>query len=458
MAQVLGLTKTTDLDSFLSENARRNVFHQYPQGAAILMFLLSMMDTEAVDKTEHGWWEQRHDPHASKTASANAAGPFTNTSGTDLTQAGWTQAAGTSIRIYVDDASQFRVRDGVWVKNAAGASSTVVQIKGVVTALDTASNYLTVRLLRTVTNGLNTTANNDLDCMAYTTIAEEAGRSKEGGHSWPTEVSNYTQISRSAFRFSGSALKEGLRFDSRGIYQRKSKQASLRHMELMERTVFWGEKRVDTVTNDDNDSVPERKTGGLYWFLEQWEKGNTGNGGSFDYRPNGDDVSALSWTAAEDKRIIPIAGSTITGTQFEDLMERLFRKTNDQGFEKLCLCGSGFLKVFNRFCAENSYVTRSLTADGAFGMKMTSWESQFGDILFKTHPHFNETDSLRYSAFFLDTGNLMYHPLNDRDTELLKNRQPNDADYRKDEWLTEWSIEVNFPESCMFIDDLRGIE
>jgi hypothetical protein len=39
-----------------------------------------------------------------------------------------------------------------------------------------------------------------------------------------------------------------------------------------------------------------------------------------------------------------------------------------------------------------------------------------------------------------------------RDTVKLKNRQPNDADYRKDEYLTEAGFEIRFPESHMYFD------
>ena len=43
-----------------------------------------------------------------------------------------------------------------------------------------------------------------------------------------------------------------------------------------------------------------------------------------------------------------------------------------------------------------------------------------------------------------------------RDTELLKNRQNNDEDLRKDEWLTEAGLELRFPESHMYLQNVTS--
>jgi hypothetical protein len=41
-----------------------------------------------------------------------------------------------------------------------------------------------------------------------------------------------------------------------------------------------------------------------------------------------------------------------------------------------------------------------------------------------------------------------------RDTELLTERQPNNADYREDEWFTEAGLESRFPESGMYLQNV----
>jgi hypothetical protein len=44
--------------------------------------------------------------------------------------------------------------------------------------------------------------------------------------------------------------------------------------------------------------------------------------------------------------------------------------------------------------------------------------------------------------------------MNGRDTELLTQRQPNNADYREDEWLSESGLELEFPESNMYLQNV----
>jgi hypothetical protein len=47
--------------------------------------------------------------------------------------------------------------------------------------------------------------------------------------------------------------------------------------------------------------------------------------------------------------------------------------------------------------------------------------------------------------------NVAYCPLTGRDTKLLTNRQANDEDAQKDEYLTEFGIEVRLPKTHAII-------
>lgn len=457
MAQILGLMDSADLASRYSETARRSVFYQYPNGAFPLMGLLSLMEEgEGTDKPTFGWWEDRHKTYKSTTV-ANTTGAIATTSGVDVADnSSWT--AGSSYRVYVSDYTEFRVRDIIWVRNIPQATTATIlyQLKGVVTAI--ANGYITVRSIETQANISALADNVGLDVFVIGSASEEGGRSKTGGHTFPIEVTNYTQIFRTAFSFTRTALKAGLRFDDSGVYKTKAKKNSLRHMTIQELNTFFGVKRTDSVTNDDGDTVPETKSGGIEWFLKQYEIGNTANGGVFDYRVGGADVSAQTdWETYEDKRIIDVNG-TLTKDQFENLIERVFRVTSEENYEKLCVCGSGVLKAFNQFCDRNSIKTTTLnTKEDSYGMNMTKWESPYGTLYFKSHPLFNADAAWRNDAFILDVGNLAYQPLNDSDTELLTNRQPPDFDGRKDEWLTEAGLEVRFPETHMYVKGLTGI-
>jgi hypothetical protein len=463
---MFGLMTGSDLSAYYSNNARRKVFYAYPQGTFPLMGLLSLMDeTEQLDKDNFAWNEDRHTFAKTTTAGAGSYGPYTDTSGAagnegvDLTVAGFSQSVGDTIRIKVTDASVFRTRDFIWVKDVAGAASTIVQVKGIVTAVYTTYNCIDVRLTTAIVNGLNGTAQNAALIAAYGSASVAGGYSKLGGTTFPIEVSNNTQIFRTVVGpFDANVLKAGLKFDSSGIYQHAAKKAKLRHMELLEQAAFWGDKGSATVTDmDDNISKLEKRMGGIYWYLREWELGTTGNGAGANYRPNGSDLTATAWDDSDEKRVCKING-TITGEQFEGLIERAFLYNGDQSWEKLFVGGQGVLSIFNKYARAAGIQIRQMNSkEDSYGMSVTMWETAFGTIYFKTHPLFTNNSALNYSGFILDMGSISYHSRDSRDTTLLTHRQAPDFDGRKDEWLTEYSLEVNFPERHMYIEGLTGL-
>jgi hypothetical protein len=254
----------------------------------------------------------------------------------------------------------------------------------------------------------------------------------------PVSMYNYTQIFRTPFSITGSALKTSAKYDETGPYKDKAKEHSVFHMIEMEKNVLFGyrQKFVDSVS-----SLPTTTLGGIIYFLERWEAGDYGT------------VTATS-DSDDDKRIITNASGTINEKTYDKYMERLFRVTNSTSNEKLCLCGSGFLNTLNQLYKSKVCLDTSIPMKDAYGMNVVRSVSPFGTVLYKTHPLFNQNPTLRYNALFLDVKNLKYRPFIGRDTELLTGRQPNDADYRTDEWFTETGFEMRFPESHMYIQNV----
>jgi hypothetical protein len=447
-----GLTSSATGESWWSEKARRRVFYQYPQGAAPLMGLLSMMDEQEVDKPKFSIFEERFENYCSKTAAYNSAGPFAAEDGTNLTTSGWSKSAGDTIKMKVTDGTKFRVRDVIEVLKMPSTTTAILKLIAVVETIST--NTLTLKVLRGITNATNTTTSNGLIVQATGTASGEGVRSKTGQHARPFEVTNYTQIFRTPFHLTRNALKAGLRYDSSGEYKTKAKKNALRHSILLERSFFFGQRYEDTVVNEDGDTVPRRFMGGVEWYLRQWELGNISNGGAADYRANGSDVSTSDWATTDEKRICDVYGN-MTGSQFEMLLERLFRFTNDTSYEKLGFCGGQFLRAFTQYVGSNHVVKREMFQVGKAGFECHEYETTFGSIYLKTHPLFNDNPALWNDCFFLDLADFTYTYFQDSDTELLKNRQLPDADYRKDEWMTECGLEVIMPEQNMIV---RGVE
>lgn len=465
---MFGLIRSTDLDATASNNVRREVFNLHPTGAFPLMGLLSMAET--TDHTVHqtfGWQEERYVYPKSKTAQANAAGAFTDTSGAsgavgvDLTAAGWSQVVGDVIRVKVADASQFRVRDAIWIKDVPGTASSVKDIRAIVDAVYTTPNTIDIRFIEDVTNVLNSAAVNDLWVTMVGIITTEGGYSKKGGVVFPTKVFNNTQIFRTPVGpLTRNAVKKGQDYNKSGVYVRAAKQAHVRHMTAMEQALFWGilgdQMKVDP---DDGEEKPEYYFGGIHWALRMWEKGTTANGADVNRRPAGSaDLTSLAWNADDDKRVLKFSGGSITKEEFNSIIQRAFSKSGDGSWEKLVVCGNGLMAVINNFFEANSIkVVQINSKEDTYGMQLTVWETVFGTLYFKTHPLMTDHPLHTYSGFIVDVGSIRYVPFEDSDTELLQGRSRNDYDGIKHEWLTEFGPELRFPERHIYLENLRGI-
>lgn len=458
---ILGLTNTNDVASYMSRTERRRVLLQYPNGAAPLTGLLSIMEDEVTDGPYPAWWEHRFLERATTTASTGSSlGPFSATgSDTALADAS-TITAGSVYRVRTAAAgvTYFKENDVIMIRNATITGGTA-DIKGIITeVLYSAGNKIEFRALETVAGVQNgaTNENVGLDIIVIGSANREAGTSTTSKLRYPTNVYNYTQIFRDAAAFALSTIKEPLRFDKTGIYRDAMRQKALDHMTGIENALLFGTLTKNNVTDSNGESLEVRTMGGLEWYLQQWEKGNTGNGGVFDYRPGG---SAATTNADANKRIIDLAGASITRAAFEGYLERVFAFSSNKGNEKLVLCGSSFLVAVNQAYERQVMTTRSMGMKDSetYGLNLTGVQTALGTIWLKSHPLFSNRSWMKNWGIVIDLPHLKLRPLTDRDTTLLKNRQLPDSDSRKDEFLTEITAEIRFPESHMFIKNLGGI-
>lgn len=443
-----GLLSTTTESGSLSLRSRRKIFWQFPQGAAQFMGLLSSLPSEESDKVTFGWFERRF-PILRTSTVASGTAPFLNADGTALADLS-SLTADVEYRVNVVSTANFKpthviMFTGLTINNV---TTTTYELQGTVTEINSATQ-LTFRpdsTLATVDNG--TTDNNSKSIKIIGTANPEGGRSGVGHVSFPIEPTNQTQIFRTAFSLTRTALKQGLAFDKSGPYKIMAKENGLRHMVEMEKAFIWGRQHTVQVTDPDTgDIVPETKTGGVIWFLEQWEAASS------QYRlGQANYTSAITSNSDEDKRIIDLTGVALTKNDFNGYMSRLFRKTNDKAYEKLCFCGGTFLQVINDIY-EKEVVKQVALMENEKKVQFIvhALSTLRGTVYFKVHPLFDEDPDFQGSALFLDLGNLMYRPLSDSDTVFLKGRQETDRDGRKDEWITEAGLELKYPESNMYM-------
>ena len=457
MSGILGLTsgKTFNDNGFHSLNDRRQVFHNFPNGGAPLTGLLSLVEDEPTDNPHFGWFEKRY--QGIKTTVLGGQVPLTITGTANTAGAAPDLVTGTIYRVRVTDASCFKVSHNIWIKDVP-VTGGIGDIYGTITEMVNATTF-EFRVNSDQENVINTDnpdtglVGRDVFCLG-TANAEGALSTNGGRLIAPSNPSNFTQIFREPIYFTATSLKIPTAFDKTGLYREKSKDAAIDHMTGMEKAFLFGRKSLQYVPHAvTGELVPQRTTGGIMHFLQEYEKEN---GGEFNYRPNS---NALTSNDDDDKRIIRVAGNGILAySVWCDFIERVFRKTNNKAFEKLVLCGNGVLQAVNKLIELNLVQSRKemMANDTTYNMNVTSIETVFGVLHFKTHPLFTEDPTLRNSALITDIGELKYRCLNDRDTTLIPNRQQNDEDGRKDEWLTEAGLEVHYPESHMMIHNLKG--
>lgn len=460
-------------------NIRRKVFYQYPNGSAPLIGLLSMMKEESTNDPEFSWLEKRLKEQRTQTAAISSAIAYYKTVDTTAysTDGSWTAANGDitwtaatlstptgtgAYGILVDDNSLFRVGHIIKFKSYLSDDSATVDVIGRVTGL-----YSTTRIAFVV---LKTTAACDYDYAGN--IDQEVqviGSAFQQGvtdltsevYYLPTKFGNYTQIFRTPFSFTGNALVTPVKFDDTGIYKDKAKSHSIDHMIEMELATMFGTKwRSTEITSNTTAPVPTTgaglpiyTTGGILYFLQWWEQQYSSYRGGNDSNSG---PAAVTADSDDNKRIITNSTGSMNEATYDTYLERVFRTSSNVSNEKLVLCGSGFLKVMNQMYRSQSTFVYYPPSGDTFGMELVAHKTAFGTIYYKTHPLFSRNSTLRNNALFLDVHNLRYRPMDKRDTQLLKNRQPNDADYRKDEWFTEFGLELRMPESFMYLQNVTS--
>lgn len=443
-----GMYSTDNTTGNRSLKSRRKIFWQYPSGAAPLMGLLSYLPSEDTDKVEFGQFERRF-PTQKTTTVASGTKPFLNGDGSDFTDDA-TMTANVEYIVRVLTTAEFKPTHVIELREiaAAGVSATPTSIKGTVTAVNSSANQITFRPYSTIT-GVNNAAtdNNGKSAVIIGTANPEGGRSGSGITVAPINPTNYTQIFRAAFAISRTALKGGLDYDKSGPYKTLRFENGLRYMMEMEKAAIFGQKHTVNVTDPDTgESMPETKTGGVIYHLEQWEAANS------IYR-GGTGAAPVTSNADNDKRIIDVGGS-LTKSDLNTYLSRLFKKTNDKSYEKLCLCGGKFLETINTLY-DRQVVKNVMLEEKSTNAKFIvhSLETLRGTVHFKTHPILdNDTDTDDW-GLFMDLGNISWRPLTDSDTTFLKGRQETDRDGRKDEWIGEGGLQCLFPESHMLIQN-----
>lgn len=456
---------TSDVATHAAQNMRRQIFYTTPGGSAPLAGLLSLVDPEETDGPEFSWFEQRYAEKVGKSRSHDGIVlPFRNVTTASAVNP-LPVTAGQSLRVWVsinENISNWVVGERVIIHQACtgtGSPKTYVDLSGTINALgsgvDAANTYFDITVDTTVSliNSVST------DYVGYT--VQSMGKPQSEGSLagdarrpvWPVNPGNYCQIFRKKFGFTRTQLAQPAFWDRNGFYDRELRDTGNAHLAEIDNALMFGTRNKTSVTGDDGGTPSvKREMGGILWFLQEWEKAN---GGTFTYRPN---MSAATAITDDDKLIIPAPDGAFTAAQWEMIEERAFRMCQTASMEKLVIGGAGAIAAALKGYDGRITIQRSSLKDELkLEYKFTTVETRHGTLHFATHPRFTRLPGLRHSAFILDLANIKLRPLVGADTHLREEIQANDFDGRQDDFLSELSLELRNPESCMYLTNVRSV-
>jgi len=270
--------------------------------------------------------------------------------------------------------------------------------------------------VETTRGAANTTAVNTANLDEWLVIGtafEEGSKSGNPIYSGPGEVWNYVQTFKTPLELTNTAMKEDTRTGNK--YQDMKEEALRSHSIDMEMGFFFGNRHSATGVG----GKPVRYTGGL---IKHFITSNR-----FD------------------------ASGTLTPTLWNNYMEQLSTKGS---MERVLFCGSRFIRVIHEMI-QNDTQYRVVTGEKVYGNKYTRLVTPFGlDLLLMIHPLFNSTTYMSKTGVVLDLSNITERTF--RDTQFNTDVQDNDADEKKDVFLTETGLEVQHEETHGFFEDFNA--
>lgn len=407
----LGMRGTGDwVENQRPENWRQKILHLYPNGAAPLTAIMSMIGNESSSDPHFHWWTKNLPNQRS-----SIVGVFTDAALTTAYVNSGVAGDVLYLQMSEDEIDKYNTSKTVLMRDSADLS---VDVAAKVTARSKAgaSSYLAVKLLEADDNSSsNTLAGADVCMIIGSANSEGAGRPDPVAYD-PVELENYTQIFRNSLGMTRTAKLTQLRT---GDHVKEAKRECLElHGIEMERGFIFGKPSQAVGDN----GKPERTTAGVRHFITTNRYDFTADGGG-TWLANGE-----AW--------------------FDEKLEQIFRFGST---EKLALCGSGALLGINRLAKEKG--TFELTAKTqSYGVKVLEWLTAFGSLNLKTHPLFSYEPTLRNAIMVVEPALLKYRFITD--TKYKPNIQDNDIDGEESEYLTEAGLEVHFEQAHGWIDNI----
>lgn len=262
------------------------------------------------------------------------------------------------------------------------------------------SGTSTLTVVRGVGGGAAAIVDND-ELLIGASAQPEGDTSKPARSGNPTKTTNYTQIVRTPFE-STETLRHSDTFTEPSDWNRQANHAGIEHKKGLE-YMYWFGRPSEDVTG----SQPLRTSGGIFYYLST-------------------NVTAV--------------GGTLSETSFWAALRNGLRYGSMNG--KTLFCSRLVVDVLQGFPRGKLNV---LAADGdTYGLNVRRFQSAHGSINVVTHNLFEGATYGGYAALIDLKNKRKRYLANDqgsRDTFIKQNIQANDADTRKDEYISEIGLE-----------------
>ena len=415
-----GLRASNDVNDAVErpKNFREAILWLDPQGMTPLTAMSAKMKKETTDDPEFTWFEEVQDGKRAliNTFSNAPAGATTAGSLNTLTLDALTPSV-------TNPAFQYKVGDILMLfdqsvgepSSYAGTGATAPELMRVDsitsgTILVVVRGYAGQASPVTLIGGAVGTGDQvRLVGSAYA----EGSTSANGISGSPTKNTNYTQIFKSSFNQTNTAISTKYRTGDHFANDRK--RAMFRHSESLEMSALFGVFKEQTTGGGATTVAgePTRTAGGLRYFLSTNQSVGVG---------------------------------AISEDFFLDTLSTLFNyNAGGAGDERIVMLGNGALNAIQKVVRDGSGVRINYEGTvGFYGMNLLKYRIPQGTFFLKSHPLLNTDPVFRNSMFVLNGRGFIVRPLKGRDTKIQTNIQANDADQRKDQWLTETGWEVQF--------------
>lgn len=382
------------------QNWRETVLMLYPNSSEIakapLTALTAMMKSESTDDPVFHWWEKGF-----QTRRLALTGDITNNA-TAITVSNVADAG---------FASAFQVKNGdMLLAEQTGEIMRVSQDPA-------ADNAITVTRAQMGTAGTAITfATSNPFLTVIGSAFEEGSLAPTGVNFDPREIYNFTQIFRSALEMTRTASKTRLRT---GDAVKEAKRECLEYFTVDMERAFWfnGAKTLTTI-----NGKPARMTAGV---INQIMAGAPSN-------------------------IIAAPSDGIIDMDWLELNTQVLFKYGSS--EKVCFGGNSILAALQTVVRKNSNYTIQQGIK-EYGMRVSRFITPFGEIVFKTHPLFNQMaggtaadgttiyTGIANNAYFLDMANVKYRYIDD--VKYEKDLTPVGLDGMKSGYLAECGLELH---------------